>query len=66
MIKPGRPPILLEPVVAEIKLKRTGNPTVQVLDQSGRLSGRTVPVDHGMFTLDTGRDRSCWYLVTYP
>ena len=57
--------IVLEPVVAEIALKRAGAPTVHILDQTGVRTGRTVPVQNGKFTIDTGRDETPYYLITW-
>ena len=65
LVKAGHAPILLEPVVADIHLKRPGTPTVYVLDQAGHRSGRTIPIINGTLKLDTGRDKSCWYLISY-
>lgn len=62
----GVEPILLEPVRAEIRLKRAGTPTVYVLDHDGRRTDRTVPVSDGVVRLDTGRDRAFSYLIVYP
>lgn len=62
----GVEPILLEPVKAEITLKRSGTPTVYVLDHDGRRTDRTVPVSGGVIRLDTGRDRAFSYLIVYP
>ena len=61
----GQPPILMEPVEASITFKRQGA-TVHILDHDGRRTGRTVPVQNGVVQIDTGRDRTCWYLVTFP
>ncbi|MFQ3587510.1 MAG: hypothetical protein SNJ76_07585 [Fimbriimonadaceae bacterium] len=65
LVERGQPPILMEPVVADITLKRPGA-TVHILDHDGRRTGRTVPVENGVVRIDTGRDRTCWYLVTFP
>lgn len=58
-------PIVMEPVQASIDLKRSGTPTVHVLDQGGSKTGRTLPVTNGTFTIDTGRDSTPWYLVEW-
>lgn len=65
LLTKGAPPILLEPVHATLMLKRPGNPTVHILDQTGRRTGRTVPVQNGRVLLDSGSDRSPYYLVTW-
>ena len=58
-------PVFLEPVVAEITLKRGGIPTVHILNHSGVKTGATIPVIDGSFTLDTSRDASPYYLITF-
>ncbi|MCK4563102.1 MAG: hypothetical protein KAU94_00350, partial [Verrucomicrobia bacterium] len=58
-------PVVLEPVVAEIVLKRQGTPTVHLLDHSGVKTDKTVPVKRNRFTIDTGRDATPYYLITY-
>jgi hypothetical protein len=61
----GTGPILLEPIRATIKLTHTGTPTVWVLDNDGRRTKRTLPVTDGAFELDTARDKTIYYQVTY-
>jgi len=58
-------PIVMEPVRATIELKRSGNPTVHILDHGGVKTGRTVPVSGNSFTIDTSRDASPYYLIEY-
>ena len=55
-------PVLLEPVVAEITLKRK-DAEVHILDHNGVKTGRTLPVRSGHFTIDTGRDGTPYYLI---
>ncbi|MCX7800131.1 MAG: hypothetical protein N2109_07300 [Fimbriimonadales bacterium] len=66
LLEPGQGPVLMEPVRARLELRRPGRPTVHVLDALGRRTGRTVPPSGGGFEIDTGRDRSCYYLIEYP
>lgn len=63
----GRPdgPVVMEPVKARVQLKRSGTPTVHILDHNGVRTGRTVPVQNGAFELDTGRDQTPYYLITW-
>lgn len=65
LISAGSAPLLIEPVVAEIALKRSDKATVHVLDHSGRRTGKTIPITNGKIAIDTGRDRAIYYLVTY-
>ena len=61
----GKAPILLEPMVATLTLKRVGTPTVYVLDQAGHRTTTTLPVDHGQVAIDGARDKSPYYLITW-
>ncbi len=61
----GRSPIVMEPVKAEIRLEREGEPVVHVLDHNGRRTGRTLPVEDGTFTIDGSQDRTPYYLISY-
>lgn len=61
----GQTPILMEPVVAEITLKRQGG-TIHVLNLAGQKTGVLLPVNNGKVVIDTAKDKTCWYLVTYP
>lgn len=61
----GTEPVLLEPVRAEIAIRRSGSPTVYLLDHSGRKTSRTLPVRNGQFQIDGARDQTCYYLVSY-
>jgi hypothetical protein len=62
----GRSPVVMEPVKAEITIRRQGSPTVYLLDASGRRTDRTLPVRDGGFEIDGARDKTCYYLVSYP
>ncbi|MBS0261311.1 MAG: hypothetical protein JSS02_05090, partial [Planctomycetes bacterium] len=61
----GKAPILLEPVRAEVTFARRKIARVQVLDQDGQRTNRTVPVQQGRFTIDTGRDQTMYYEVVF-
>ncbi|HRU01378.1 MAG TPA: hypothetical protein P5239_06720, partial [Victivallales bacterium] len=58
-------PILLEPVKAEIKLKRPGNPVVYILDHDGINTGKTIPLSNGILKIDGSRDKTPYYLIEY-
>ena len=58
-------PIRMEPVRARIELRRPGTPTVHLLDQAGRKTGRTLPVEDGAFTIDTAKTQSPYFLIEY-
>ena len=61
----GTAPILLEPVVAEITLKRPGNFTVHILDQDGRRTGNTLAVAGRVIKFDTAVDKTIYYEVEF-
>ena len=65
IIDRGKPPVVMEPVKATIRIDRPGRATVHVLDQDGVLTDRTLPVQDGQFTIDGTRDKTPYYLVTY-
>lgn len=60
----GKAPILLEPVQAKVQFKRTAG-KVTVLDADGLPTEKTYPLSDGTFVLDTGRDKTIYYLVEF-
>jgi hypothetical protein len=58
-------PVVMEPVIASIVLKRGGNPTVHLLDHTGVKTGKTLRVENGVVHIDTGRDATPYYLIEY-
>jgi hypothetical protein len=64
IIENGKGPILMEPVVATIALKRP-IAAVNVLDHSGARTERTVPVASGAFSIDGARDKAFYYEVVF-
>jgi hypothetical protein len=65
IVERGESPVVMEPVKAKILIRREGNPAVHVLDQSGRKTGKTLPISEGVFEIDGVRDKTCYYLVLY-
>ena len=65
IIERGKPPVVMEPVKATIKIDRPGKVTVYILDHDGVRTDRTVPVQDGQFTIDGARDKTPYYLVVY-
>ena len=61
----GTAPIMLEPVRAEVAFAGRKISQVNILDQDGRLSGRTVPVSGGRFTIDSAQDHTIYYEVRF-
>lgn len=62
---PPTGPVVMEPVLAEIAFQRPGKPTVHILDHNGVKTGKTVPIENGKLRIDTGRDQTPFYLVTW-
>jgi hypothetical protein len=65
VLKNGGPPILLEPVKAEVTIAGRQVEAVHVLDHDGRRTGRTRPVADGRFTLDGATDQAVYYEVVF-
>ncbi len=61
--KVGQAPIILEPVKATINFKRKA--TITVLDHDGIITDTAYTTKEGVFELDTGRDKSIYYLVSF-
>ena len=67
LVEAGKAPIIVEPVVADIRFKREGKPTVNILDHNGVRTGQTVPVgDDGRLVLDGNATKAVYYEVVYP
>ncbi len=60
----GHAPVILEPVFGSVSFGRKVA-RVNVLDQDGRRTGRTLPVEDGKFTIDGTRDRTPYYEVVF-
>jgi hypothetical protein len=58
MLERGQGPIVMEPVTAQITLRRPGTPKVFALDHDGRLTPTAIPVRNGVFTIDGARDKT--------
>lgn len=68
LVKLGAAPILIEPVKAQVTLKRADKPTVYVVDAHGRRTTETVPVvaaESGGWTLDLSGVKALWVEVVY-
>jgi hypothetical protein len=60
----GKPPLLLEPVKATLKMKGKRKWKVTVLDQDGLASVQTAPVKGNRFEIDGEKYRTIYYLIT--
>ena len=65
VIENGQGPILVEPVKATISFGKRAVAAVNVLDQNGQRSGRTLAVVNGQFTLDEAIDKTIYYEVVF-
>jgi hypothetical protein len=63
LLERGKGPIVMEPVLASLKLNRSGSVKVMVLDHDGRRTTNVVTASNGVFTIDGSRDKSPYYLV---
>ena len=61
----GKTPVLREPVVAEITIRRKGQPTVVLLDHEGCPTSKTLAIPNGLVSIDGRRDRTMYYLISY-
>ena len=61
---PGHAPVLVEPVTADITIGRPFR-AINILDADGKETGNMVNDHHGTFTIDTGRDKTIYYEVSY-
>jgi hypothetical protein len=61
----GRAPVLLEPVRATLTISNRNIAAVNVLDQNGCRTGKSLSVAKGRFTIDGGRDRTLYYEVQF-
>jgi hypothetical protein len=65
IIANGTSPIMMEPVKARLTFAGRPVATVNVLDQDGRRTGRTLDVDGGAFAIDGSRDKTLYYEVVF-
>ena len=61
----GKAPILLEPVKATVTLAKREVAAVNLLDHSGRRTGKMLAVTNGRFTLDGTKDQAMYYEVVF-
>lgn len=65
IIDNGKGPIMLEPVKATITFAKRAIVAVHVLDQDGRRTDKTLPMEGNTVTLDTARDHTIYYEVEF-
>ena len=63
MLETGEAPILLEPVVVELQLKKRRNKVVYVLDHVGNRTGQKVPESNGRYILDGRKYKAIYYEI---
>ncbi len=61
----GKAPILLEPVKATVTFSGRPVSAVNILDHSGRRTGRTLPATDRRLTLDGTKDHALYYEVVF-
>jgi hypothetical protein len=65
LLEVGKAPLLLEPVRTKIAFTERRPASIEILDHDGRKTGRTLEMKEGVVDIDTGRDQSPYYLITY-
>ena len=60
----GKAPILLEPVKAGIACGRD-IAAVNILDQDGQRTGRTLPVEKNSFEINSAQEKTIYYEVVF-
>jgi len=61
----GESPVLMEPVKVDLKIDRTGNPLVYVLDSTGKRTGEKIKTSGDMIKLDGAQYKTIYYEITY-
>jgi hypothetical protein len=61
----GKAPVLMEPVVADITIRREGQPTVVLLDHEGCPTSKTLAIPNSVVSIDGKRDHTMYYLISY-
>ena len=64
LVDTGEGPVLMEPVRATLTFNRPID-SVEILDHAGARTSRALEVAEGVVEIDTGRDRTPYYLVTF-
>jgi hypothetical protein len=62
----GKSPVLIEPVKASFHFTKRAVAVVNILDQDGVRTGKTIPVQDGAFTIDGAQDHAFYYEVVFP
>ena len=57
--------VILEPVQADISISGHNVSAVNVLDQNGVSTGKTLTVNNGAFHINTGDDKTLYYQVMF-
>lgn len=63
LLDAGQPPIMIEPVLAELELHHQADIKVHVLDHVGRRTGKTIKSRHNRFKLDGRKHQAIYYEV---
>ncbi|MEI8194587.1 MAG: hypothetical protein WCI73_01625 [Phycisphaerae bacterium] len=63
IVENGTAPIMLEPVKANITITQRKIAQVNILDQDGNASGKTIPVINGKFTINSSQDHTIYYEI---
>ncbi len=66
LMNAGQPPMRVEPVKVELTFKRSGTPTVYVLNEAGQRTGKTLPLTGGHLVLNGATTHAIYYELVYP
>jgi len=65
LLSVGEAPVLMEPVKATLRLNRTDDAVVHVLDHAGRRTGKTIRPRNGRIELDGARHKTIYYEIEF-
>ena len=65
LLEVGEAPLLLEPVMVNLEMKRKGKFTVSVLDHLGHKTGQSIKSKGNRLQLDGAETKAFYYLIEY-
>jgi Beta-galactosidase len=65
MLNPGTAPLLMEPVKVDIAITGRDISAVNILSQNGVLTNKTLPVQNGVFHVNSADDQTIYYQVKF-
>lgn len=65
LLEVGEAPLLLEPVMVNLEMKRKGKFTVSILDHLGRKTGQTIQPTGNKISLNGDKSEAFYYLIEF-